>query len=107
MAVQHIPGRNGTITVINDSYAPFGEIAGPAEPAEDPSRYRPSRKMWKSDVLRKQQWTAEQLETAIAYRGFPKGAEAWRPRGFGAWHRPDTQWNEREIDRWNEHNPTE
>jgi len=72
MAEQRIPGRDGTTTIISDSFAPYGSIPGTPTPVEDPSKWR-EQTLSEAEVLARYRWTPEQLVVAREHGGFPWG----------------------------------
>ena len=76
MAEQRIPGRNGGATIISDSYAPFGVIQGPAEPADNPEKYR-TVLLDDDKVCKRYNWNRQQLSDAIAHK---EGGRLGSPR---------------------------
>jgi hypothetical protein len=85
MAEQRLPGRDGTVTVIHDSNAPFGEINGVPEPPDDPSKWH-SKRIKDIDYQKRRGWTDEQFATARDYCGFPAGQLMQRAKRF-SWTR--------------------
>ena len=71
MAEQRIVGRDGTITIISDSWAPFGTLSGPPTPAEDSSKWKVVK--WKyDDVITRYGWGDDDYAQARARCGFPE-----------------------------------
>ena len=100
MAVTKTQNRDGTIMIISDdSYAPFGATSGEA-PTET---YRPPRTLREDDVRKRcGNWSADQLQTAIDYCGFPKGLVVQRT-GF-SWNITRwREWREHDVDVWLAH----
>jgi hypothetical protein len=91
-----IPGRDGTVTVVSDSYAPFGSIAGSTAPAEDPAKWE-VRWLNERDVKRLCLFTDEQFATARSFLGFPTPRVVtsvdWFPRRT-------EQWRETVVRQW-------
>jgi hypothetical protein len=53
---QKIQHSDGTVTVISDTYAPFGTLPITAERADDPARWQPKR-ISEREVLKRYGWT--------------------------------------------------
>ena len=73
MSETRIPGRDGSTTIVTDSYAPFGEIqtGPPARP--EPARVEPVRLTDTAVCKRYRGMTPEKLRVARARLGFPNG----------------------------------
>ena len=103
MAKQRITGRDGTTTVISDSYAPHGTIVtGPPTPVEDPTRWQP-KTLPLADVA-KRYGGASADELLMAWpetAGFPKPAKVFTSSQFFAWQITRSHvWTEDSLVAW-------
>ena len=95
MAEQRIPGRDGSVTIVSDSYAPFGEIqVGP------PIRPEPVRatdqKFNRKQLGKYLNSSDDELQELMDLPGFPA---AGRRFPAGAWG-VELIWSQQAVDRW-------
>ena len=96
-----IPGRDGSVTLISDSYAPFGTIQPGPTVAEDPSKWE-IRWLDEADIQRRYRWTSEQIDDAIALVTFPKPYVSTTTQ-FGSFQLKRTRrWRENDLSKWDE-----
>ena len=74
MSEQRIPGRDGSVSVVSDSYGTT-VVTGPPEPAEDPSKWQ-SKTHTDDEIKKLLNITQEQLDMARGFLGFPGGTLA-------------------------------
>jgi hypothetical protein len=97
MAEQRIPHANGTVTVISDSYAPFGEIGGQASRPERDFTVRTTTLRDLRKCLRR--CSDEEFQRVISTPGFPKpigrsGLELTNPWNLGSPYYATSQIND-------------
>ena len=102
MAETQIVGRTGTISIVSDSFAPFGErIVGLPEPADDPGRWHP--KMLSQSDLKKRYGASDEelLELWPLSCGFPKPTRTATRTFVASWRVEQIrEWSTEKIDEW-------
>ena len=84
MATERIVGRDGTVTIVSDSYAPFGELPVAPTRAEDPAAWHPQR-MTEKAVCGRYGATVDDLIAWQEAYGFPKPSKNVLRTVCGSW----------------------
>jgi hypothetical protein len=100
MAEERIVGKDGSVTIIHDSFSPYGQrLVGLSEPPDDPRRYEvPS--LDEAPVCERYGCTPDDL---VAWRpyGFPEPTQTRRKTRFGSWKVSVVRsWNVSVLERW-------
>lgn len=102
MATTVIPGRNGTATLVSDTFSPYGEAPKAPEPVDDPSGWHP-RRLSEKDVLARLRMSADELNN-ISGEGplaFPRPSRNTLTTSRGSWHVSRVrEWDESAIVSW-------
>jgi hypothetical protein len=99
MAEQRIVGRDGTVTILSDSYGESAFI-GPPNPAENPSKWV-ATKLTDEESELLTGLNAEQRRVAEAYLGHPKG-EIVHVAKFGVWPTSKRVTYKDDVEKWKE-----
>jgi hypothetical protein len=87
-------GRTGTVTIVSDSYSPFGELPNIPDPPEPPRHE--DRKLDRKGLRKKLELTDAELDEAFGLPEFPAAGQRVTYGGWGT----TPVWSESAVDRW-------
>ena len=99
MAEERVTGRDGSVTIISDSYGTTRAVGAP-EPPDDPTRWSPPT-LSETDLLKRYDCTKDQIDQWIIGFQFPRQMMTKSRLKFGSFV-PTLQriWSEEHVMQW-------